>query len=120
MELAERKQDMADNEKKKTTQNPMENVAQGDGAHSNEDELSESFQGQNSTRTERPMNMNNAGHGSHAVGAQNTGKEGNLGGRNPGQNTVSGDRDATRGRGESVSDPMTSRDPAINKNSDSK
>ena len=112
--------DNQDTQAKKKTQNTMENVAYGDGARSNEDELSESFQGQNQTKTERPGNMNNAGHGSHAVGAQNTGKEGNLGGRNPGQNTVSGDRDATRGHGESVSDPMTSRDPAINNNADSK
>jgi hypothetical protein len=114
---------MADNqgnEPKKTTHNPMDNVAQGKGGHSNEDELSESFQGQNSTRTERPADVNHSGQGSHAVGTQNTGKEGNLGGRNPDQKTVLGDRDKTQSRGDSIADPMTSRDPAINKNSDSK
>lgn len=112
--------DKQDKEEKKTTQNPMGNVAQGEGTHSNENELSESFQGQNQTRTERPADINHAGQGSHAVGIQNTENEGNLGGRNPGQKTVFGDRDATRSRGEDVTDPMTSRDPSIRKQGDSK
>lgn len=111
---------MADSEQKKTAQNPMGNVAQGKGTHSNEDELGESLQGQNQTRTKRPSDINRSGQGSHAVGIQNTEKEGNLGGRNPGQKTVFGDRDASRGRGEEITDPMTSRDPEIRKQADSK
>ena len=113
--------DSQDNQQKNTaqdTQNTQQNVAQGGGTQSHDDQLSESFQGQNQTRSERPANVNNSGYGSHAAGAQNTGKEGNLGGRNPGQETISGDRDKTQSRGEGITDPMTSRDPALHKKSD--
>ncbi len=54
----------------------------------------------------------------HAVGTHGTDTEGNLGGRNPGdsQETPLGDMDANTSRGETVADPMTSRDPSINPN----
>lgn len=74
--------------------------------------------GQNQTRNGDATLGGTTGHGSHAVGTENTKLNENIDGRNPGAPQTSlGDRDAATGRGEPITDPMTSRDPSINSDS---
>ena len=79
-------------------------------------ELETSATQQNQTTSDKPVTTNRSGAGSHATGTQNTRQNENIGGRNPGQKTVSGDQDKSQSRSDDITDPMSSRDPSINQN----